>query len=86
MKTLSVVDSGVVGETVFVLLPLPLVLLVSGPILFEESRDLLALSTFRGKVELSPKLRPFEELSETKGKFKFLTKTRTMFINFTVFI
>lgn len=64
MNTRSVVDSGVVGETVFVLRPLPLVPLISGPILPAESLERLALSAFKGDVEPSPKLIPFDGLSE----------------------
>lgn len=47
INTLSVLDSWAVGDTVFVLRPLPLDPRVSGPILFIESRDLLELSTFK---------------------------------------
>lgn len=63
MKTLSVVDSGVAGETVFVLLPLPLELLVSVPKLFDESLALLELSGFSGDAEPSARPMPFDELS-----------------------
>lgn len=63
MKTLSVVDSGVAGDTVFVLLPLPRVLRASEPKLFVESRALLELSGFKGDGAPSPKLIPFDGLS-----------------------
>lgn len=66
MKTRSVVDSGVVGETVFVRLPRPLVLRVSDPKLDEESLERLALSAFKGDVEPSVKFSPFEGLSINK--------------------
>lgn len=63
MKTLSVVDSGVAGDTVLVLLPLPRELRVSEPILFVESLALLELSGFSGDEAPSPKLIPFDGLS-----------------------
>lgn len=63
MKTLSVVDSGVAGDTVFVLRPLPRLLRASEPILFAESRVLLELSGFSGDGAPSPKLIPFDGLS-----------------------
>lgn len=63
INTLSVVDSGVVGETVFVRLPLPLAPLDSELKLPEDSLDLLALSGFRGDVEPSFRVTPFGELS-----------------------
>lgn len=63
MKTLSVVDSGVVGDTVLVRRPRPRVPLCSVPKV-EVSRDLRALSALRGEVEPSTKLMPFEGLSE----------------------
>lgn len=63
MKTLSVVDSGVVGETVFVLLPLPLVPRFSDPKLPTESLERLAVSDFKGDVDPSAKATPFDELS-----------------------
>lgn len=63
IKTRSVVDSGVVGETVFVRRPRPLVLLGSEPKLDEESLDRLALSAFKGDVDPSVKFNPFDGLS-----------------------
>lgn len=63
MKTLSVVDSGLVGETVFVRLPRPLVPRDSEPILDTESLERLAVSDFKGDVEPSAKATPLEELS-----------------------
>lgn len=66
MNTLSVVDSGVVGETVFVLLPLPLVLRDSDGIFPTGSLERLAVSDFRGDVEPSAKATPFEEFSVKK--------------------
>lgn len=66
IKTLSVVDSGVAGDTVFVRLPLPLVPLVSVPKLPPESLDLLELSGFSGDADPSARLIPFEGLSATK--------------------
>lgn len=63
MKTRSVVDSGVVGETVFVLLPLPLVPRVSDPILPSESLERRAVSDFNGDVEPSAKATPLDEFS-----------------------
>lgn len=56
-------DSGVVGETLFVRRPLPRVPLVSDPILLEDSLDLLVLSTFKGEVGLSVNAIPLEGLS-----------------------
>lgn len=70
INTRSVVDSGVVGETVFVRLPLPLVVLVSGAMLLLESRDLLAVSTFMGEVGLSFKPIPFDGLSINQANYK----------------
>lgn len=66
MKTLSVVDSGVAGETVLVLLPLPRELRVSLPMLLPESLALLELSGFRGDEAPSPKMIPFDGLSAMK--------------------
>lgn len=66
INTRSVVDSGVVGETVFVRLPLPLVLLGSDVILLVDSRDLLDVSTFNGEVGLSFNVIPFDGLSTNK--------------------
>lgn len=63
INTRSVVDSGVVGETVFVRLPLPLVPLVSDVTLLVDSRDLLDVSTFNGEVGLSFIVIPFDGLS-----------------------
>lgn len=60
INTLSVVDSGVVGETVFVRRPLPLAPLCSVPKVM--SLVLRALSAFRGDVEPS-RLIPFDGLS-----------------------
>jgi hypothetical protein len=64
MKTRSVLDSGVVGETVFVRLPLPRVPLCSGP-RADGSRDLRALSAFKGEVEPSARAMPFDGLSKS---------------------
>lgn len=64
MNTLSVLDSGVVGDTVFVLLPRPLGPLVSDPILPTESLDLLELSAFKGEWGPSVSVNPFDGLSE----------------------
>lgn len=63
MKTLSVFDSGDVGETVLVRLPRPRVR-VSLPKLLDDSLERLALSAFRG-VELSVSEMLFEGLSES---------------------
>lgn len=64
IKTRSVVDSGVVGETVFVRLPRPLVPRDSDPILDAESLERLAVSDLRGDVEPSANATPLEEFSE----------------------
>lgn len=64
MNTLSVLDSGVVGETVFVLLPRPLGPRVSDPIFPVGSLDLLVLSTLRGECGPSLNVNPFDGLSE----------------------
>ena len=63
MNTLSVVDSGVEGDTVLVLRPLPLGPLNSDPVLAAESRDLFAFSIFSGECGPSLKDRPFDGLS-----------------------
>lgn len=64
MKTLSVLDSVVVGDATFVRLPRPLVPLFSHPTLLLVSLVLLALSAFKGEVLPSPKVNPFDGLSE----------------------
>lgn len=63
IKTLSVVDSGVVGETVLCLRPLPLVPLVSVPGVLPESLVLLILSDFNGEFGWSANDNPFDGLS-----------------------
>lgn len=64
IKTRSVVDSGVVGETVLCRLPLPLVALVSVPVLLLESLDLRAFpSGFKGEFGGSVNDKPFDGLS-----------------------
>lgn len=63
IKTLSVVDSGVVGETVFVRRPRPLVPRDSDPILPTDSLDRLAVSDFNGDVEPSARATPLEVFS-----------------------
>lgn len=68
INTLSVVDSGVAGDTVFVLLPLPRLLRASEPMLFEASLVLLEPSGFKGDWAPSPKLIPFEGLSVISAK------------------
>lgn len=63
MNTRSVDDSGVVGDIVFVLRPLPLVPRVSVPVRPVTSRVRLP-SVFKGDVGASTKLRPFDGLSK----------------------
>lgn len=64
IKTRSVVDSGVVGETVLCLRPLPLVPLVSDPELLPRSLvRRVVLSGFKGEFGGSVSDNPFDGLS-----------------------
>lgn len=74
MKTLSVDDSGVAGETVFVLLPLPREPLVSVPRPFAESRVRLELSAFKGDADPSVRPMPFDGLSKINRDYRLLLK------------
>lgn len=66
MKTRSVLVSGAFGDTVLVRRPLPLAPLDSALVLLEESRDLLELSIFRGRLGPSDSAIPLDGLSRIK--------------------
>lgn len=75
-------DSGVAGDTVLVLLPLPRDPLLSLARTFCESRVRLEFSGFKGDADPSARPIPFDGLSGIKKTFvSTLTKAQVLFIS-----